>query len=110
MPAVFLRELQPSSFRGTHGCAYAVVQDNNSKSARNVLRGVHYQIRHPQGKPVRIVADEIFDNAVDIRKGSTRFGHWTGVNPSIDNKRQIWIPPGFVHDLSFLSLASTDIA
>lgn len=73
------------------------VQDNHSKSARNVLRGLHYQIRQPQGKLVRVVAGEVFDVAVDLRRSSPTFGKWVGAVLSADNKRQLWIPAGFAH-------------
>lgn len=73
------------------------VQDNQSKSACNVLRGLHYQIQQPQGKLVRVIAGEIFDVAVDIRKSSPTFGRWVGATLSADNKRQMWIPEGFAH-------------
>jgi dTDP-4-dehydrorhamnose 3,5-epimerase len=73
------------------------VQDNHSKSRANVLRGLHYQIRQPQGKLVRVIAGEVFDVAVDIRKSSPTFGRWVGALLSADNKRQMWIPPGFAH-------------
>jgi dTDP-4-dehydrorhamnose 3,5-epimerase len=73
------------------------VQDNHSKSVKNVLRGLHYQIQQPQGKLVRVVAGEVFDVVVDIRKHSTTFGKWVGVMLSAENKRQIWIPQGFAH-------------
>lgn len=73
------------------------VQDNHSRSAMNVLRGLHYQIQQPQGKLVRVVVGEVFDVAVDIRKSSPTFGKWVGATLSADNKRQMWIPPGFAH-------------
>lgn len=73
------------------------VQDNHSRSANKVLRGLHYQIRQPQGKLVRVIAGEVFDVAVDIRKSSPTFGKWTGTLLSAENKRQMWIPAGFAH-------------
>ena len=78
------------------------VQDNHSRSARGVLRGLHYQIRQPQGKLVRVVAGRAFDVAVDIRRSSPRFGQWVGVELSATNKRLLWVPPGFAH--GFLAL------
>ena len=79
------------------------VQDNHSRSARNVLRGLHYQIRQPQGKLVRVVAGEVFDVVVDLRKNSPAFGKWVGYNLSAENKRMAWIPPGFAHGFLVLS-------
>ena len=73
------------------------VQDNHSKSARGVLRGLHYQIQHPQGKLVRVVAGEVYDVAVDLRRHSPNFGKWVGFTLSAENKRLAWIPPGFAH-------------
>ncbi|RYF34363.1 MAG: dTDP-4-dehydrorhamnose 3,5-epimerase [Comamonadaceae bacterium] len=81
------------------------VQDNHSRSARGVLRGIHYQIRQPQGKLVRAVAGRVFDVVVDLRRSSPRLGHWVGVELSAENKRQVWIPPGFGH--GFLVLSDT---
>ena len=73
------------------------VQDNHSKSAKGVLRGLHYQIEHPQGKLVRVTQGEVFDVAVDLRRSSPTFGRWEGVVLSAENKRQLWVPPGFAH-------------
>ena len=81
------------------------VQDNHSKSARNVLRGMHYQIDQAQGKLVRVTQGEVFDVAVDLRASSPTFGQWEGTTLSADNKRQMWIPPGFAH--GFLVLSDT---
>jgi len=79
------------------------VQDNHSKSAKGVLRGLHYQIQQPQGKLVRVTSGEVFDVAVDLRKSSPTFGKWTGVILSSFNKRQLWIPEGFAHGFVVLS-------
>lgn len=79
------------------------VQDNHSKSRRNVLRGLHYQIRQPQGKLVRCTHGEVLDVAVDVRRSSPTFGKWLGVRLSADNKRQLWIPEGFAHGFVVLS-------
>lgn len=82
---------------GLKAGALRFVQDNHSKSAANVLRGLHYQIQQAQGKLVRVIAGEVFDVAVDIRKSSSTFGKWVGAVLSAENKRQMWIPPGFAH-------------
>jgi len=79
------------------------VQDNHSRSIRNVLRGLHYQTKQPQGKLVRAVVGEIFDVAVDIRRHSPTLGKWVGMNLSAENKRMAWIPPGFAHGFLVLS-------
>ena len=79
------------------------VQDNHSRSVRGVLRGLHYQIEHAQGKLVRVIEGEVFDVVVDIRKSSPRFGKWSGVKLSAENRRQVWIPPGFAHGFVVLS-------
>jgi dTDP-4-dehydrorhamnose 3,5-epimerase len=82
------------------------VQDNQSFSTRNVLRGLHYQICHPQGKLVRVVAGEIFDVAVDLRRSSSSFGKWHGETLSGENKLMLWIPPGFAHGFRVVSEAA----
>lgn len=79
------------------------VQDNHSRSAKNVLRGLHYQIKQPQGKLVRVVSGKVFDVAVDLRKNSLTFGKWVGEMLSAENKRQMWIPEGFAHGFLVLS-------
>ena len=87
-----------------HEQAPAFVQDNHSRSAQGVLRGLHYQLPpHPQGKLVRSVVGEIFDVAVDLRRSSASFGHWAGVVLSAQNQQQLWVPPGFAH--GFLTLS-----
>lgn len=93
----FYESFNEQRFRDLTGVNAGFVQDNHSKSARNVLRGLHYQIQQAQGKLVRVVAGAVFDVAVDIRKTSPTFGRWVGVELSADNKRQLWIPPGFAH-------------
>jgi dTDP-4-dehydrorhamnose 3,5-epimerase len=79
------------------------VQDNHSRSQRNVLRGLHYQINQPQGKLVRVVSGKVFDVAVDIRRDSPTFGKWAGVELSAENKRMFWLPPGLAHGFVVLS-------
>lgn len=79
------------------GIQYHFVQDNHSRSARNVLRGLHYQIQQPQGKLVRVVVGEVYDVAVDLRKSSSTFGKWVETYLSAENKRMFWVPPGFAH-------------
>jgi len=79
------------------------VQDNHSRSKKNILRGLHYQIKQPQGKLVRVVQGSVFDVAVDLRKSSATFAQWVGVELSSDNHRQMWVPPGFAHGFLVLS-------
>ncbi|MEB0013415.1 dTDP-4-dehydrorhamnose 3,5-epimerase [Glaciimonas sp. Gout2] len=93
----FYESFNERTFQELTGVTTTFVQDNHSKSAKNVLRGLHYQIQQPQGKLVRVVAGEVFDVAVDIRKSSPTFGRWVGVVLSAENKRQMWVPPGFAH-------------
>jgi dTDP-4-dehydrorhamnose 3,5-epimerase len=85
------------------GVKVSFVQDNHSRSAKNVLRGIHYQTRQAQGKLVRVTQGEVFDVAVDIRKNSPTFGKWTGVHLSAENKRQLWVPAGLAHGFLVLS-------
>jgi dTDP-4-dehydrorhamnose 3,5-epimerase len=79
------------------------VQDNHSRSARGVLRGLHYQLPHPQAKLVRVVRGEVFDVAVDLRRASPTFGRWVGENLSAENRKQVWVPEGFAHGFLVLS-------
>ncbi len=83
------------------------VQDNHSRSQQGVLRGLHYQIKNPQGKLVRVTQGEVFDVAVDLRKASPQFGQWVGVMLSENNRRQLWVPPGFAHGF-YVTSASAD--
>jgi len=85
------------------GITAEFVQDNHSRSSQGVLRGLHYQIKQPQGKLVRVVAGEVFDVVVDIRKKSPTFGKWLGEHLSAENKRILWVPPGFAHGFLVLS-------
>ncbi len=91
------------------GLDLSFVQDNHSRSAHQVLRGLHYQIIQPQGKLVRVVAGEIFDVAVDLRRSSSTFGRWAGVRLSGLDGRQLWIPPGFAHGFLVLSPGGADV-
>ncbi|MES2356543.1 MAG: dTDP-4-dehydrorhamnose 3,5-epimerase [Pseudomonadota bacterium] len=93
----FFESFNKLAFAQQTGITQEFVQDNHSRSARNVLRGLHYQIHQPQGKLVRVVLGEILDVAVDIRKKSPTFGKWVTINISADNKRMVWVPPGFAH-------------
>ena len=99
----FYESFNGREFAEATGLERNFVQDNHSRSARNVLRGLHYQISQPQGKLVRVVSGRVFDVAVDIRRSSANFGKWVGVELSGENKRQLWIPEGFAHGFVVLS-------
>ena len=101
----FYESFNQKSFNEATSTDYQFVQDNHSRSSKGVLRGLHYQIQHPQGKLVRVVRGSVFDVAVDIRKRSPTFGQWVGVELSEDNHRQLWVPPGLAH--GFLVLSDT---
>jgi dTDP-4-dehydrorhamnose 3,5-epimerase len=99
----FFESFNAREFAEAVGEPVEFVQDNHSLSSKGVLRGLHYQIEHAQGKLVRVVAGEVFDVAVDIRASSPNFGKWVGVQLSAENKRQLWIPAGFAHGFVVLS-------
>ena len=99
----FFESFNHAQFETVIGKTVNFVQDNHSRSAKNVLRGLHYQIQQPQGKLVRVVAGEVFDVAVDIRKSSPTFGQWVGEILSAGNKKQMWVPEGFAHGFVVLS-------
>lgn len=99
----FFESFNARDFRERTGLAVEFVQDNHSMSVKGVLRGLHYQIKHPQGKLLRALKGSVFDVAVDLRKSSPTFGRWVGAVLSAENRRQLWIPPGFAH--GFLALS-----
>lgn len=99
----FFESFNKIKFKELTGIDKEFVQDNHSLSSRGVLRGLHYQIKQPQGKLVRVVSGEVLDIAVDIRNSSDTFGQWIGVVLSAENKRQLWIPEGFAHGFVVLS-------
>jgi dTDP-4-dehydrorhamnose 3,5-epimerase len=101
----FFESYNARDFRDATGLTVEFVQDNHSMSVKGVLRGLHYQIQHPQGKLLRAVHGSVFDVAVDLRKSSPTFGRWAGALLSADNRRQMWIPPGFAH--GYLALSDT---
>ena len=101
----FFESFNEQAFRAATGLNVAFVQDNHSRSAKGVLRGLHYQIEQPQGKLVRVVRGAVFDVAVDLRQASPTFGHWVGVELSEENHLQLWVPAGFGH--GFLTLSET---
>jgi len=99
----FMESYNQAALDEATGLSLRFVQDNHSRSAQGVLRGLHYQIRQPQGKLVRVTSGRVFDVAVDMRQSSPRLGQWAGVELSADNKRQLWVPPGFAHGFVVLS-------
>ena len=99
----FFESFNHAQFEEAIGRKVSFAQDNHSKSAKNVLRGLHYQIQQPQGKLVRVVDGEVFDVAVDIRKNSPTFGKWVGEILTAENKKQLWVPEGFAHGFVVLS-------
>ena len=103
----FMESYNRRSFAQATGLDLDFVQDNHSRSSKGVLRGLHYQLRQPQGKLVRVTQGAVFDVALDIRPGSPTFGRWAGVELTGDNQRQLWVPPGLAHGFVVLS-ASAD--
>jgi len=99
----FFESFNQRAFNAATGLDVNFVQDNHSRSAKGVLRGLHYQVLQPQGKLVRVVRGAVFDVAVDIRRSSPSFGQWVGVELSEDNHRQLWVPPGLAHGFLVLS-------
>ncbi|NDP63256.1 dTDP-4-dehydrorhamnose 3,5-epimerase [Polaromonas sp.] len=99
----FFESFNQQAFDEVAGAHHQFVQDNHSRSTKGVLRGLHYQIEQPQGKLVRVARGAVFDVAVDIRKSSSTFGEWVGVELSEENHRQLWVPPGFAHGFVVLS-------
>ena len=99
----FYESFNAQAFTDATGLQREFVQDNHSRSARGVLRGLHYQVQQAQGKLVRVCSGEVLDVAVDIRRGSSTFGQWVGVRLSAENKRQLWVPEGFAHGFVVLS-------
>jgi dTDP-4-dehydrorhamnose 3,5-epimerase len=99
----FYESFNQKTLADVAGITDSFVQDNHSSSAKNVLRGLHYQVKQPQGKLVRVVVGEVFDVAVDVRRSSPTFGKWVGVHLSAENKRMFWVPKGFAHGFLVLS-------
>lgn len=99
----FYESFNQKTFESLTGLSVKFVQDNHSRSAQHVLRGLHYQIKQPQGKLVRATAGEVLDVVVDIRKSSSTFGQWVSIVLSAENKRMVWVPPGFAHGFLVLS-------
>ncbi|HRO54166.1 MAG TPA: dTDP-4-dehydrorhamnose 3,5-epimerase, partial [Alicycliphilus sp.] len=99
----FFESFNQKAFNEATGTSHQFVQDNHSRSAKGVLRGLHYQVEQPQGKLVRVARGRVWDVAVDIRQGSPTFGQWVGTELSEDNQHQLWVPPGFAHGFVVLS-------
>lgn len=99
----FMESWNARTFREATGLDFSFVQDNHSRSAKNVLRGIHYQLVKPQGKLVRVVSGAVFDVVIDLRRSSRNFGRWVGLELTADNKRSAWMPPGFGHGFLVLS-------
>ena len=99
----FFESYNARKFHAMTGVEFEFVQDNHSMSRKNVLRGLHYQIQHPQGKLVRVIYGNVFDVAVDIRRSSPTFGKWFGEYLNAENKKMMWVPPGFAHGFLVLS-------
>lgn len=99
----FMESFNANTFKACTGLEVQFVQDNHSRSARGVLRGLHYQMQQTQGKLVRVVQGEVYDVAVDMRQSSPTFGQWVGAHLSADNNRQLWVPAGFAHGFVVLS-------
>ena len=99
----FFESFNQKAFNEATGTQHEFVQDNHSRSAKGVLRGLHYQVQQPQGKLVRVVRGAVFDVAVDIRRSSPTFGKWVGAELTAENHKQLWIPPGFAHGFEVLS-------
>lgn len=99
----FFESFNQRAFQEATGLDLRFVQDNHSRSARGVLRGLHYQVKQPQGKLVRVVRGSVFDVTVDIRRSSPTFGRWVGAELSEENQHQLWVPPGFAHGFIVLS-------
>lgn len=102
----FMESFNQRAFEQATGLNVNFVQDNHSQSKQHVLRGLHYQFQHPQGKLIRVIQGTIFDVAVDLRRSSPQFGQWVGVELSAENKQQLWIPEGFAHGFLVMSTSA----
>ena len=100
---IFFESFNHRDFAQATGLDVSFIQDNHSLSEQHVLRGLHYQIQHPQGKLLRVIRGTVLDVSVDLRRSSPTFGHWVGCHLSAENNRQLWVPPGFAHGFVVLS-------